>query len=311
MTEKNRSILRPLTLIILLLFVVVMTAGTVFAAKTSDAYLYKNEQTGYAAIIFDEAELLTDEEEAELEEYLNRITPYATAIFVTSDTAHTSSISQHARDTLESICGSAGLDGYTAIIFMIDMYSRKLYIYSGETANQTITNDFGATITDNTYTYATRGDYFGCAKETFTQIFKVLDGQRIAQPMRYITAALLAIFAGLAFSLILVRIKTKKIVANTGVSKETLDEWEFRPQVQAVLVNTRKVRRDTDGGGFHGGGFSGGGFHGGGFSGGGFHGGGGGFHGGGGGFHGGGGGFHGGGGGGGFSGHGGGGGHSF
>ena len=297
MNKHSKNMFRLFAGLLLTLFLLVVLTGASFAARTNDAYLYNNEKTGFAAILFDEADLLTDEEEEELEEYLNRVTDYATAIFVTSDTAHSDSIQDHARATLENICGSADLDGYTAIIFMIDMSTRKLIIYSGESVYSTITTGIADSITDNTYTYASKGDYLSCAKEAFTQIFKVMDGQKIAQPMRYITAALLAIFAGLAFSLILVRIKTKKAAVSSAVSKEELDEWEFRPKVQAVLVGTRKVRRiESDGGG---------GFHGGG---GGFHGGGGGFHGGG--FSGGGGGFHGGGGGG-FSGHGGGGSHSF
>ena len=267
MTERKSFFVK--ILIVVSVFLLTFAAPA-YAVQVSNAYIYKNEESGNAAIIVDQADLLTNEEESELTEYLDRVTPYATAIFATSDTKHSDSIMQHAKKTQENICRSAGLDnGYTAVIFLIDMSTRELTIYSGETIFKVINTGIANSITDNTYTYASKGDYFGCAKEAFTQIFKVLDGQKIAQPMRYITAALLAVFAGLTISFFLVRKNTKRVPAGWVSVHETLDVQQFTPQVNSRLVSSRRVKHvesSGGGGGFHGGGFSGGG---GGFSGGG------------------------------------------
>ena len=285
MTERKHF---PAKVLIILAVLLLAFAAPAYAIQVSNTYIYKNEDTGYAAIIVDQADLLTNDEEADLAEYLDRVTPYATAIFATSDTDHSDSIIDHAKKTLEKVCISAGFEnGYTAIIFMIDMSTRKLILYSGETIYKVIDTGLADSITDNTYTYASRGDYYGCAKEAFTQIFKVLDGQKIAQPMRYTTAALLAAFAGLTISFFLVRRKTRRVAASWSSIHETLDIRSFTPRVNSRLVSSRRVKHvesSGGGGGFRGGG--GGGFHGGG-------------------------GFSGGGGGGGFSGGGGGGSHSF
>ena len=267
MAEKKSFFFR--ILIVVSVFLLTFAAPA-YAVQVSNAYIYKNEESGNAAIIVDQADLLTDKEETELAEYLDRVTPYATAIFATSDTKHSDSIMQHAKKTLENICRSAGLDnGYTAVIFLIDMSTRELTIYSGETIFKVINTGIANSITDNTYTYASKGDYLGCAKEAFTQIFKVLDGQKIAQPMRYITAALLAVFAGLTISFFLVRRKTKRVSVGWSSVHETLDVQQFTPRVNSRLISSRRVKHvesSCGGGGFHGGGFSGGG---GGFSGGG------------------------------------------
>ncbi len=47
------------------------------------------------------------------------------------------------------------------------------------------------------YRYASGGDYFSCADEAFQQIFALLQGNRIAQPMKYISNALLAVILAL------------------------------------------------------------------------------------------------------------------
>ena len=48
-------------------------------------------------------------------------------------------------------------------------------------------------ITDNTYTYATNKDYYGCASYSFKQINTILSGGKIAEPMRYTSNIFIAI----------------------------------------------------------------------------------------------------------------------
>ena len=244
------------------------------AAKSDNLYANQNEETGYYAVICDQAELLSEEEEEKLEEYLNRMTEYCSAVFLTSNESHSSPMQEFSKTMLEKIGRSVGMtDGYQAVIFVVDMNKRELLIYAGESAAKVITTAISNSITDNTYTYASRGDYFGVARETFQQLYQVLDGQASAQPMTYITSALLAIFAGLGISLIMVRSKTKRKMASESAILDALEASSFEPAVSSNLVSEKKIRHVESsgggGGGFGGGGggFSGGG--GGGFSGGG------------------------------------------
>ena len=235
------------------------------SSKTSDLYSSKNEETGNVAVIVDSAHLLSDEEETELEEYLDQMTQYVDAIFFTSDTAHSSSMHEYAKSMLEQIGRSVGMtDGRNAVIYVIDMNKRQLTIYAGETAAKTITTAISNSITDNTYTYASKGDYYEVARATFTQLFQVLEGQVIAQPMKYITSALLALFIGFAISLITIRSKTKRRKADDRTIMDALEVNYFEPSVSSTLVSEKTVVHTSSGGG---GGFGGGG--GGGFSGGG------------------------------------------
>ena len=85
-------------------------------------------------------------------------------------------------------------------IFVIDRCLNEIYLYSDGSAHKTITNSRAYSITDNTYIYATSSynyDYYTCARETFDQIQSLMEGRRIAEPMRYICSALLAVILAL------------------------------------------------------------------------------------------------------------------
>ena len=61
---------------------------------------------------------------------------------------------------------------------------------------KTITSGRCNSITDNTYIYATSGhgyDYYTCAYKTFEQVLTLLQGGKIAQPMKHICNLLLAL----------------------------------------------------------------------------------------------------------------------
>ena len=78
-------------------------------------------------------------------------------------------------------------------LFLIDMDNRELYIFSDGDVYRTVTTSYANVITDNIYTYASDGDYFTCADNAFDQIASLLEGQKIAMPMKYISNALLAL----------------------------------------------------------------------------------------------------------------------
>ena len=120
-------------------------------------------------LICDEAELLTAEEENELYQVMMPICVYCTPVFWTTDDPNHTDTGSEARTFLETRVSET-----EAVIFVIDMANRMIYIYSGNPVYQIITTDVACTITDHTYIFATNGDYAGCAKQTFMEIFDVL-----------------------------------------------------------------------------------------------------------------------------------------
>ncbi len=72
-----------------------------------------------------------------------------------------------------------------------------LWIHCDGDVYRVVTESYADTITDNVYPYATDGDYYQCAVQVYGQAFALLKGNRIAQPMKYISNALLAMILAL------------------------------------------------------------------------------------------------------------------
>ena len=113
----------------------------------------------------DGADLLSDTEEAELIRRYSPITEYMDAAFVSTD---------HSEGSTSSYTEKYAIQHYgndPAVIFMIDMDDREIYIYSNGSALKTISKADARAITDNIYQYASRGEYFECADAAFSQIY--------------------------------------------------------------------------------------------------------------------------------------------
>lgn len=189
----------------LLFFTLVISLGipvTYLGAESgmtsSEPYAY-NEDTGYEIYIDDWADLLTSSEEEELMDVMGSITAYGNAAFISIDVNPKSSVSEYAESYGYAHFGN---DNYT--LFIIDMDYREIYIYSDGELHDTITTAYANTITDNVYTYASEKDYFRCAYEAFSQMATLLEGGSIAQPMKYISNALLAIVLALLINYFIV-----------------------------------------------------------------------------------------------------------
>ena len=141
-----------------------------------------NEQV----IIDDGRNLLNDEEEKALEEKMLELTPYGDVAFVSvyqfGDTG------KYAQRTYYSFFGTD-----SGLLFVIDVGQHNIWIYADGEIYRTITKANANTITDNVYHYASEGNYFECAYEAFDQALTLLKGSRIAQPMKYISNALIAL----------------------------------------------------------------------------------------------------------------------
>lgn len=225
---------------------------------------YENSSTGYFAYLSDEAELFSQEEEAKLEEKMVPITAYGNAAVVTARVIGQDT-NEFAKDTYKSLFGG----GVSGTIFLIDMGNRNIWICSDGEIYKTITKGYANIICDNVYRHATKGRYYQCASEALSQITVLLDGGKIARPMKLITSVLLALLLSCILNYWMVTMTLG--VETPGAAELAGGVAGAAVVTDAVskVTNTRRVYNPpskSSGGG--GGGFSGGG-GGGGFSGGG------------------------------------------
>lgn len=217
---------------------------------------YRNETTGYQVLIEDDADLLTGEEENRLAELMKEITEYGSVALKTIDYNSRSTqsyIKEYYSDTFGKGSGT---------VFLIDMDNRNIWIQSDGRIYRIITTSYADTITDNVYKYATNADYYGCCYEAFSEMLTLLRGNRIAQPMKYISNVLLAIIISLFIMYFVVRAMSASRKPN---EKELLEATRHQYQLnnpQAVFTHTTKTYSPPSssggGGGGHGGGGGGG-----------------------------------------------------
>ncbi|MCM1308796.1 MAG: TPM domain-containing protein, partial [Butyrivibrio sp.] len=159
---------------------------------------------GYRAVIEDEADLLSEAEENALLEVMMPITRYGSVAFISTD-SNSRTVERFAQDRLHELFGSK-----SATVFVIDMDNRKVCVFSDGYIYRIVTKAYANTITDNIYTYATDGDYYKCAEKAYEQIYTLLRGGKISQPMKYISNALIALTLGLLINFIVITVKSKR-----------------------------------------------------------------------------------------------------
>ena len=130
--------------------------------------------------------------------WFHKTDPLPLSLIHISTTEHSkSSTEDFAADYFDDVFGPHD----NGTIFVIDRCLNEIYLYSDGQAHKIITNSRARSITDNTYTYARDKDYYTCAYKVFAQIETLMQGKRIAEPMRYLCSALLAIVAALFLNL--------------------------------------------------------------------------------------------------------------
>ena len=162
-------------------------AVTLTTKEDDPQRIYSVEGRNYEIYIYDEENLLSEKEIGKLVQHMVPITRYGNAGFITY---------QIEEGDYEGATGDIynGLFGRSSgTLLMIDMNHRKLVLHSDGDISKVITNSYANTITDNIYRMAGKGNYYGAASEAFREINTLLEGNRIAQPMRHITNGLLAV----------------------------------------------------------------------------------------------------------------------
>lgn len=211
----------------------------------------------YSIIIEDDANLLTEVEEQQLRTEMGVLTEFGYVMFKTTNTANGTSSLRYIQNYYYSKLGNR-----SGVAFYIDMNKRQVCACATGGLEKIITSSKCDTIMDNVYRYATRGDYYSCAKETFSQMDRLLNGGRIAESMKYYCNAILSVMISLFISYGFYMI----ITGNRKVSKKDLiDECEVSLEhspIEVAKTGTHRVYSpvsDSSSGGSFGGGSSGGG----------------------------------------------------
>lgn len=221
---------------ILFCMTVFLSNGLLCCAKeSSDTYTEENQATGYRAVIEDDANLLTKEQKDDLSAVMKDITVYGNVAFKTLS-INSISTENYAEYYYEKL-----FDDDSGTLFLIDMDNRMLYIYSVGDVYKVITKAYANTITDNVYRYASDGNYYKCATETFGQIFTLLEGDRIAQPMKYISNALLAMILALLVNFGIVNHFTKIRKPSEDEILKNVEVYFNCSKPMAELVNQTKI----------------------------------------------------------------------
>lgn len=186
----------------------------VSSVKAENVYAYEAfiSENGYQVIIEDNADLLSYEEEEQLANKMQDITKYGNVAFITNEEwcSSTSSFAENAYRRL------FGTDSGT--VFVIDMYNRNIWIFSDGKIYDTITVSYANIITDNTYKFATKEKYYECADEVFDEIYTLLSGHRIAQPMKYISNILIAVIVAFIINYFIIKLS----LSNQKVNKKAV-----------------------------------------------------------------------------------------
>lgn len=217
---------------------------------------YVNKDTQYALEIIDEADLFTSDEEEKLRDQMTELTKYGNIILITLKSNYTTTSSYASQYYKEHYGTESGS------VLIIDMDNRKIYIFSDGANYRIITGRKATSITDNVYTYATNEEYYECAKEAFTQMKTLLEGGKIAEPMRHISNLVFAITA--AFSLNFLFVLFCSTIKKAS-SKEVLNNCNIKFEIgtiEGTVIGEHRVynpHTESSGGGFSGGGGGGGG----------------------------------------------------
>ena len=237
-------------LALLLAFILPFTAAAGEDVRETDT------ETGYTLVIHDEGNLIDSTELAAVQEAMRPVLRYACAGFLTyANTGNTRNSATKAQEWGDRTFGS----GTRFTVFIIDMNNRHLDIYASRPLSGVLTAAEENSIADNVYRYASRGDYAGCAREAFTQIAKVLQGEKIATPMKYASNALLALIVAILAAFLLISGWAKK---EQEVSMPTVVKAAAAGAGTVIVANRLKKvvhHESSSGGGGHGGGGGGGG----------------------------------------------------
>ena len=194
-------------------------------------------ETAGTLLVVDDARLLSEKEKDRLINDYSAITEYMGAAFISTNYSPGSTASYAEQ------CAIQYYHNDPAVLFLIDMDDREIYVYANGTAQKMISKADARAITDNIYKSASRGDYYECADGAFRQIYAKCTGQRLARPVKHVTNALIALLAGVMINyFITVFSRVPKAERRTKGSRPERDFPEQRQAHQEQQLRRRRRR---------------------------------------------------------------------
>ncbi len=230
-------------------------------ASTSSTIRIKDvEGTSYKLFIDDQRDLLTSNEEDLLFYDMEKLAPYGNIGFLSLSNSSGSETSIATNYYVSHFGQTNG------VLFMINMGSRQLTIraFSTEAGVDLISSNKVDSILANVYRYASKGDYYTCAKNVFNQSYTVITGKAIFEPMKIASNIILA-FSISSFILYIYVLSSSSI--KKASTREIMKGINRNVSISNIIIRpngTRSVyspQSDSSSGGHSGGGGGGGGFH--------------------------------------------------
>lgn len=219
--------MNKLTKFTFFIFILLLIPSTILASE--------NISNSYEIVIEDDANLLTDYEIDSLKSAMEPLTEYGNIAFKSTNT-NSVSTEQYARNYYHSKFGQA-----SGSLFLIDMDNRVIYIFSDGENYKVITKDKANIITDNVYKYASSKNYYLCASNAYNQMHSLLSGQKIIEPMKYISNAIVSLISAFFIAFLITfwgfkpkKTKPQEILRNIKHSFKATE-------LQASLLETYKV----------------------------------------------------------------------
>ncbi len=238
------------------------SSSTTTTGTSSTLQIKEVEGTSYKLFIDDKQDLLTSSEEELLFSDMEKLAPYGNIGFLSLSSTSGSETS------IATNYYVANFGQTNGILFMINMGSRQLTIraFSTEAGVDLISSNKVDSILANVYRYASKNQYYTCAKNVFNQVYTVISGKSIFEPMKIASNAILA-FAISSFILYIYVLGSSSI--KKASNKEVMDGINRNVNIGDIIIRPNGTRSvyspqsssSSGGGGGHSGG-GGGGFHG-------------------------------------------------
>ncbi len=226
-----------------------------FAYDINDSsYHITNSDSGFDVVINDEAGIISDDEELALSNDMYPLSYYGNVVFLSTNRKGNGQ-HQIAHDYYYDLFNTE-----SGTLLLIDMYERIVYIYSDGANLKTVTNSKAELITDNIYSYLGKAKYYEGSANAFSQVYTLLEGGKIAEPMRYISNIFVSTIIGFSITFIYA---FKKSRISSATKAEVLEKTKIKfiiNKINPKKNGERKVRcYDVSTGGSYGGHSSGGG----------------------------------------------------
>lgn len=240
-------------------FTVCFLLAMAFSAHAETGIMdYTNPETGYRAVLMDEIDLIAEQNEEKLFGQMKELTEYGNFAFRTCMEAQSQQGTKQGAEALHKQLFGTRANGS---VFVIDMRSRYAFFDTEGYVQQVIPKSRAEVLTNNVRSDLSAGRYYAAVSKVYDQVGSMMKGEKIAQPMHYLSNAVIAFSAGLLFALRTVVKKRQAIGVRASVPASKagkalgilIDQAAFRAAGEAITV---AVKRQSSGGGSDGGGSS-------------------------------------------------------